>query len=120
MPFYEPPKAGVEKNQKEPNSLRMSVVILQRRKIKTIKKERKHHGKIGSSEKNTKSFIYLKQQNMESKVKVYAKSHNRIALGVINAYLVLYPETTLDDLRKAFPNTINPDCGSKQIFMTLK
>lgn len=57
---------------------------------------------------------------MESKIKVYAKSQNRIALGVINAYLVLYPEATLDDLRKAFPDTINPDCGSKQIFMTQK
>lgn len=57
---------------------------------------------------------------MESKIKVYAKSQNRIALGVINAYLVLYPEATLDDLRKAFPDAINPDCGSKQIFMTQK
>lgn len=57
---------------------------------------------------------------MESKVKVYAKSQNRIALGIINAYLAIYPEATLDDLRKAFPNTINPDCGSKQIFMTKK
>lgn len=55
---------------------------------------------------------------MESKIKVYAKSQNRIALGVINAYLVLYPEATLDDLRKAFPDSINPDCGSKQLFMT--
>lgn len=54
---------------------------------------------------------------METQVKVYGKAQNRIALGIINAYLNLNPKSTLEDLRKAFPDALNPDCGSKKIFM---
>jgi hypothetical protein len=57
---------------------------------------------------------------MKTKIKVYASSQNRIALGVINAYMLINPYLTLDELRNAFPNEINPDCGSKQIFMSEK
>ena len=44
---------------------------------------------------------------MASKVRVYGKAQNRTALGIVNAYLVMYPHATLADLRKAFPNTLN-------------
>lgn len=57
---------------------------------------------------------------MVNKVRVYGKAQNRTALGIINAYLVMYPQATLEDLQKAFPNALNPDCGSKKIFMTEK
>lgn len=55
---------------------------------------------------------------METKVKVYGKAQNRIALGIINAYMEIHPEADLNELTKAFPDGINPDCGSKQLFMT--
>lgn len=55
---------------------------------------------------------------MVSKVRVYGKAMNHTALGIVNAFKVLYPNTTLEDLKKAFPNELNPDCGTKEIFMT--
>ncbi len=57
---------------------------------------------------------------MINKVRVYGKAQNRTALGIVNAYLTMNPQATLEDLEKAFPNQLNPDCGSKQIFMTEK
>ena len=57
---------------------------------------------------------------MVNKVRVYGKAQNRTALGIINAYLVMYPQATMEDLQKAFPNELNPDCGTKQIFMSEK
>lgn len=44
---------------------------------------------------------------MASKVRVYGKAQNRTALGIVSAYLVMYPHATLDDLRKAFPDQLN-------------
>jgi len=44
---------------------------------------------------------------MPSKVRVYGKAQNRTALGIVNAYLVMYPHATLEDLRKAFPDRLN-------------
>ena len=44
---------------------------------------------------------------MASKVRVYGKAQNRTALGIVNAYLVMYPYATLEDLRKAFPDRLN-------------
>lgn len=44
---------------------------------------------------------------MASKVRVYGKAQNRTVLGIINAYLVMYPHATLSDLRKAFPDSLN-------------
>ena len=43
-----------------------------------------------------------------AKVKVYGKAQNRTVLGIIHAYMVMYPHATLADLRKAFPNSLNP------------
>ncbi len=56
---------------------------------------------------------------MAGKIKVYGKAQNRTALGIAHAYVVMYPHATLDDLRKAFPNTINPDSGAKEMFLPL-
>ena len=55
---------------------------------------------------------------MASKVRVYGKAQNHTALGIINAYLVMYPHATLEDLKKAFPDALNPDCGTGTILMT--
>ncbi len=57
---------------------------------------------------------------MINKVRVYGKAQNRTALGIVNAYLVMYPHATLDDLRKAFPDSLNPDSGVKLNFVDLK
>jgi len=51
-----------------------------------------------------------------NKVRVYGKAQNRTALGIVNAYMVMYPQATLDDLRKAFPDALNPDAGTKKLF----
>ena len=40
---------------------------------------------------------------MPSKVRVYAKSQKWAALGIIDAYIKMYPHATVDDLNKAFP-----------------
>lgn len=42
---------------------------------------------------------------MASKVRVYAKSQKWAALGVIDAYMKMYPHATLEDLNKAFPRS---------------
>ena len=54
---------------------------------------------------------------MANKVRVYGKAQNRTALGIAHAYMVMYPQATLEDLRKAFPNELNPDKGTKEIFI---
>lgn len=57
---------------------------------------------------------------METKVKVYGKAQNRTALGIMHAYMELYPKTTLDELKRAFPDSLNPDSGVKSNFKTLE
>ncbi len=52
-----------------------------------------------------------------SKVRVYGKAQNRTALGIMHAYLVMYPHATLEDLKKAFPDSLNPDSGPKINFI---
>ncbi|MDE6324678.1 MAG: OmpA family protein [Duncaniella sp.] len=52
-----------------------------------------------------------------NKVRVYGKAQNRTALGIAHAYTVMYPHATLADLRKAFPNSICPDSGVKELFL---
>ena len=54
---------------------------------------------------------------MASKLRVYGKAQNRTALGIAHAYMVMYPQATLEDLRKAFPNELNPDKGVKENFV---
>lgn len=57
---------------------------------------------------------------MASKIKVYGRAQNRTALGIVHAYVVMYPHATLDDLRKAFPNSICPDKGVAENFLPLE
>ena len=40
---------------------------------------------------------------MANKVRVYGKAMGWTALGIIDAYLKMYPHATLEDLNKAFP-----------------
>lgn len=51
------------------------------------------------------------------KIRVYGKAQNRTALGIAHAYMLMYPHATLEDLRKAFPNELNPDKGVKENFI---
>lgn len=53
---------------------------------------------------------------MASKVRVFGKAQNRTALGIMHAYMVMYPHATFEDLNKAFPKSLNPDCGVDRIF----
>lgn len=53
----------------------------------------------------------------QDKVRVYGKAQNRTALGIIHAWALAYPEGTLADLRKAFPNSLNPDKGTEENFI---
>ncbi len=57
---------------------------------------------------------------MVNKVRVYGKAQNRTALGIMHAYLVMNPKATLDDFKKAFPDSLNPDSGVKINFVNLK
>lgn len=43
---------------------------------------------------------------MASKVRVSAKSQKWTALGIIDAYIKMYPHATVDDLNKAFPLSV--------------
>ncbi len=39
---------------------------------------------------------------MINKIRVYGKAQNRTALGIVNAYLLMNPQTTLVDLQKHY------------------
>lgn len=54
---------------------------------------------------------------MNVKVRVYGKAQNRTALGIMHAYMVMYPQATMEDLKKAFPSELNPDSGVKINFV---
>lgn len=54
---------------------------------------------------------------MVNKVRVYGKAQNRTALGIMHAYMVMYPQATIEDLEKAFPKELNPDSGVKINFV---
>lgn len=55
---------------------------------------------------------------MASKIRVSGHAQNRTALGIIQAYLRLYPDATISDLRKAFPDALAPDKGVAEIFVS--
>ncbi len=42
----------------------------------------------------------------KGKIRVHGKAQNRTVLGIVNAYLTMHPQTTADELRKAFPCTV--------------
>lgn len=60
---------------------------------------------------------YIDCTIMETKYIVYGKTQNRTALGIINAYLIAYPNITLSELREAFPSSLNTDSGVGEIFI---
>lgn len=55
---------------------------------------------------------------MPSKVRVYGKAQNRTALGIVNAYLVMYPHATRSYLEKAFPLALQPHGTWKSLFQS--
>ncbi len=57
---------------------------------------------------------------MKTKIRVHGKSQSRTALGIINAYLKLYPNSTLSDLQKAFPKSLNPKSFTDNIIVPEK
>lgn len=57
---------------------------------------------------------------MASKIRVYGKAQNRTALGIMHAYLKMYPHATIEDFQKAFPDSLNPDSGVKINFIESK
>lgn len=56
---------------------------------------------------------------MTGKAKVYDKAQNRTALGIVHAFLQIDPEASLEDLRDAFPHSVCPDCGIKELFLPI-
>ena len=54
---------------------------------------------------------------MANKIRVYGKAQNRTCLGIMHAYMTMYPHATLSDIRQAFPNSLNPDKGTEEIFI---
>ncbi|MDY5858391.1 MAG: hypothetical protein SPK09_04085 [Porphyromonas sp.] len=50
-------------------------------------------------------------------IRVHGRAQNRAALGVMHAYLKINPQASLEDLRRAFPNALNPDRGVDEIFI---
>ena len=50
------------------------------------------------------------------KVLVYGKAQNRTALGIVNAYLMMYPNSTLADLNRAFPISLNSSNRHTSLF----
>ncbi len=41
-----------------------------------------------------------------SNIRIHGKSQSRTVLGIVNAYLVMHPETTIEKLREAFPSKV--------------
>ena len=58
--------------------------------------------------------------NMKYKINVIGKAQNATALGIMHAYLEIFPKSTLADLRRAFPGSIAPDRGVQEIFLPIK
>ncbi|MCF0206297.1 MAG: hypothetical protein HUK15_02610, partial [Bacteroidales bacterium] len=52
-----------------------------------------------------------------ARVRVYGKAQNRTALGIMHSYMIMYPQAKLEDLQKAFPDSLNPDSGVKKNFI---
>ena len=57
---------------------------------------------------------------MKAKIRVYGKSQSRTALGIINAYLKLFPDSTLSDLQQAFPKSLNAKSFTDNIIVPEK
>ncbi|AKG16301.2 hypothetical protein [Moraxella bovoculi] len=52
---------------------------------------------------------------------VHGKSQNRTALGMMNAYLAMFPSVTIDQLKNGFSKqAVCPDAGVGQLFFTIE
>ena len=51
-----------------------------------------------------------------ARVKVYGQAQNRTVLGIVHAYMIMYPHATFEDLCKAFP-AAPLERGEKSIFV---
>ncbi|MBO7434082.1 MAG: OmpA family protein [Salinivirgaceae bacterium] len=56
---------------------------------------------------------------MPSEVKVYGTGQSRTVLGIANAYLVMHPDATLEELNQAFPGDLNSSNRSETIFVDI-
>jgi hypothetical protein len=54
---------------------------------------------------------------MKAKIRVRGKSQSRTALGIVNAYLKLFPDSTLSDLQQAFPKSLNSKSPTDHILV---
>ena len=54
-----------------------------------------------------------------STIRVYSNAPNRMALGILHAYMKMFPQTTLKDLKKSFPEKLNSDSGLEQLFIPI-
>ena len=54
-----------------------------------------------------------------STIRVYSNTPNRMALGILHAYMKMFPQTTLKDLKKSFPSKLNSDSGLEQLFIPI-
>ena len=58
---------------------------------------------------------------MAKKALVTGRTQNRTALGIIAAYLEMYPSTTLNELKQIFAkSSVCPDAGIGELFYTTK
>lgn len=56
---------------------------------------------------------------MDSKIKVHGRAQSRTVLGIVNAYLLLHPKATKEELDKAFPSSLN-SAASDSLFLDVK
>lgn len=56
---------------------------------------------------------------MDSKIKVHGRAQSRTVLGIVEAYLVLNPKATKEDLDKAFPESLSSAAG-ESLFLDVK
>ena len=57
---------------------------------------------------------------MKTKILVHGKSQSRTALGIINAYLKLYPDATPSEVQRAFPKWLNHRCVLENLIIPVK
>lgn len=56
---------------------------------------------------------------MKTKICVYGKDRNQIALGILNAYVQLYPNLNLRDIQRAFPSSLNGEGSSEEVIVSI-
>ena len=57
---------------------------------------------------------------MKAKILVHGKSQGRTALGIVNAFLKLYPDTTPAELQVAFPKWLNNRCTAEHLIIPVE